>query len=135
MRICQLIILLAFARTISASELECLAKNIYYEARSEPEAGQFMVGFITHNRVHDSRWPNTYCKVVYQPNQFMWVDKVKGKPADKKVYNKIKEIAKIVIDSPETKQYGFYYKRSDYKSFFFRKLTKLFTIANHEFYK
>ena len=45
---------------------ECLAKNIYFEARNEPFAGQFAVALVTLNRVHDSAFPNTICEVVYQ---------------------------------------------------------------------
>ena len=45
---------------------ECLAKNIYFEARNEPFVGQFAVALVTLNRVHDSAFPDTICKVVYQ---------------------------------------------------------------------
>jgi len=45
---------------------ECLAKNIYFEARNEPFAGQFAVALVTLNRVHDTAFPNTICEVVYQ---------------------------------------------------------------------
>ena len=45
---------------------ECLAKNIYFEARNEPFVGQFAVALVTLNRVHDSAFPNTICEVVYE---------------------------------------------------------------------
>ena len=45
---------------------ECLAKNIYFEARNEPFAVQFAVALVTLNRVHDNAFPNTICEVVYQ---------------------------------------------------------------------
>ena len=45
---------------------ECLAKNIYFEARNEPFAGQFAVALVTLNRVHDTAFPNTICEVVDQ---------------------------------------------------------------------
>ena len=47
-------------------QLTCLAKNIYFEARNEPFAGQFAVALVTLNRVNDSAFPDTICKVVYQ---------------------------------------------------------------------
>ena len=47
-------------------QLTCLAKNIYFEARNEPFAGQFAVALVTLNRVSDAAFPNTICKVVYQ---------------------------------------------------------------------
>lgn len=50
----------------SHPELYCLAKNIYFEAKSEPVAGQYAVADVVLNRVQDSRFPNTICKVVYE---------------------------------------------------------------------
>jgi spore germination cell wall hydrolase CwlJ-like protein len=47
-------------------QLTCLAKNIYFEARNEPFAGQFAVALVTLNRVSDTAFPNTICDVVYQ---------------------------------------------------------------------
>ncbi len=49
-----------------AKQVECLAKNIYFEARNEPFAGQFAVALVTLNRVKDTTFPDTICKVVYQ---------------------------------------------------------------------
>ena len=49
-----------------AKQVECLAKNIYFEARNEPFAGQFAVALVTLNRVYDDTFPNTVCEVVYQ---------------------------------------------------------------------
>jgi spore germination cell wall hydrolase CwlJ-like protein len=48
------------------SDLECLARNIYYEAGSEPEEGKVAVGLVTINRSNDERFPNTICGVVNQ---------------------------------------------------------------------
>lgn len=48
--------------------LACLARNIYYEARGEPEQGQFAVAEVTMNRKASKRYPGTVCEVVYQKN-------------------------------------------------------------------
>lgn len=45
-------------------ELYCLAQNIYFEAKSEPLAGQYAVADVVLNRVQDTRYPNTICEVV-----------------------------------------------------------------------
>ena len=64
----------------SLKEFNCLARNIYHEARGETKAGRLAVGLVTMNRVRDPRYPNTICKVVYQPGQFSWTaDDVKSK--------------------------------------------------------
>lgn len=47
-------------------EVECLAQNIYFEARGEPHTGQVAVAYVAYNRVKDDRYPNTLCTVIKQ---------------------------------------------------------------------
>ncbi len=47
-------------------ERMCLAKAIYFEARSESIKGQMAVTKVILNRVRDPRFPSTICGVVYQ---------------------------------------------------------------------
>jgi hypothetical protein len=49
-----------------AREAKCLAEAVYFEARSEPEAGQSAVAQVILNRVRSSLYPSTICGVVYQ---------------------------------------------------------------------
>jgi len=49
-----------------ASEHQCLAEAIYYEARSESRSGQLAVADVVKNRVKSKHYPNTICGVVYQ---------------------------------------------------------------------
>ena len=49
-----------------AREMRCLAEAIYFEARSEPEAGQAAVAQVVLNRVRSGIYPTTVCGVVYQ---------------------------------------------------------------------
>ncbi len=49
-----------------AREAKCLAEAVYFEARSEPEAGQSAVAQVILNRVKSSLYPSTICGVVYQ---------------------------------------------------------------------
>jgi len=48
--------------------LDCLARNVYFEARGEPLAGQFAVAEVTLNRQASRLYPRTICEVVYQKN-------------------------------------------------------------------
>ena len=48
--------------------LTCLARNVYFEARGEPAAGQHAVAEVTMNRKASGRYPDTVCGVVYQKN-------------------------------------------------------------------
>ena len=45
-------------------EIDCLALNIYFEARFEPEAGRRAVAHVVLNRVADRRWPDAPCRVI-----------------------------------------------------------------------
>lgn len=73
-------------------EIECLAKNIYFEARNEVSLqGKLSIGLVTINRLLDSEFPETICDVVWQKRrhpatkkwvaQFSWTwDGKKDKP-------------------------------------------------------
>lgn len=50
----------------TSKDHECLAKNIFYEAASEPEEGKVAVGVVTLNRARDERFPQSICGVVNQ---------------------------------------------------------------------
>lgn len=90
-------------------EIECLAKNIYFEARGESRKGKEAVGLVTINRVFSSRFPETVCDVVFQSKrdengnprknlcQFSWYcDNLPIDIKDKRVYNKIYRVAEFV---------------------------------------
>ena len=48
------------------AQKNCLARAIYFEARSETELGQVAVAQVILNRVRDPNYPNSICDVVYQ---------------------------------------------------------------------
>lgn len=49
--------------------LECLTAAIYYEAASEPDAGQQAVAQVVLNRARHPAFPATVCGVVYQGSE------------------------------------------------------------------
>lgn len=49
-----------------ARALQCLTTAIYYEAASEPDAGQRAVAQVVLNRVRHPAFPSTICGVVFQ---------------------------------------------------------------------
>ena len=55
---------------VNSEELECMSKNIYFEAALESTAGKLAVAQVTMNRVNSERYPNTVCKVVYQGRHY-----------------------------------------------------------------
>ena len=88
-------------------QLECLAKNIYYEAGGEPFEGKVAVAQVTMNRAESSKFPGDICKVVYQKNvvyervicQFSWYcdNATKIRPIRESVYNESYAVAKKVL--------------------------------------
>jgi N-acetylmuramoyl-L-alanine amidase len=60
----------SYASQVNTRDLDCLAKNIYYEAGSESLEGKVAVGIVTLNRVNDGRFSSTICGVVNQRTEF-----------------------------------------------------------------
>ena len=50
----------------SNKQMACLAEALYFEARGEPIKGQLAVGEVILNRVEDTRYPSSICKVINQ---------------------------------------------------------------------
>lgn len=75
------------------NDVDCLAKNIYYEAGIEKDAGKYAVANVTINRVKTGYWGNTVCKVVYAKSQFSWTLKKKLAKPDANLYARCHAIA------------------------------------------
>jgi spore germination cell wall hydrolase CwlJ-like protein len=88
-------------------QLDCLTRNIYYEAATEPFEGKVAVAQVTMNRVEDGRFGHGVCDVVYKKNvimervvcQFSWTcDGVsRVKPIYAAHYKESEEVAKKVL--------------------------------------
>ena len=103
---------------VKSKSVECLALNMYHEARGQGTAGELAVTTVVMNRVNDSRFPNTICGVVKQgptrPSwkdpkisfpikhkcQFSWYcDGKSDKPRDKKTYDKMLDFADAILSN------------------------------------
>lgn len=49
---------------LSDKDVECLARNIFYESGAEPTEGKIAVGLVTINRAQDGRFGKSVCEVV-----------------------------------------------------------------------
>lgn len=79
-------------------EKECLALNIYFEARNQSYHGRKGVAMVVLNRVKDKRWPNNICDVVWQKYQFSWThDGKSDNPAEEEVYKDILKFAEQIL--------------------------------------
>ena len=71
----------ALSAKSSDDQIECLAKNMYFEARNQGTAGILAVTAVVLNRVNDSRFPDTICEVVKQAQtRVSWLNKNKRYP-------------------------------------------------------
>lgn len=55
-----------FTPSRKMSALECLAQNIYYEAKGETTEGKIAVGVVTLNRAQEKYFGNSICNAVNQ---------------------------------------------------------------------
>lgn len=78
-------------------DLDCLTKNIYYEASGEDSQGKFAVGHVTVNRLKTGYWGNSICKVVYAKKQFSWTLAKKLPRPDSQVWAESEAIARKVL--------------------------------------
>lgn len=139
--------------TISVEDRECLAKNIYFEARGESIAGQVAVAWVTLNRMESSEFPNSICGVIYQARtdsngnplrnqcQFSWYcDGRSDRIRDQRKWEDVQLIADVVLldwarakESPVA-QATFYH--ADYvRPYWAQSFTQVAQIDSHIFYE
>ena len=94
----------------SDKQMSCLAEALYFEARGEPIKGQLAVGEVILNRVEDTRYPNSICKVVNQGTgrrfacQFTYTCDGKLETLhERKPYEMALKIAKILMTTHDRK--------------------------------
>ena len=141
-------------------EINCLAKNVYFEAKNQGTGGWLAVAFVTLNRVKDSRFPNTICEVVHQgPSKPSWQDPKRqipirykcqfswycdGKPdiiGSQEKYNNILVFTNLMLGQATTTEMiditdGATHYHADYvKPAWAKTKTKTIEIGDHIFYR
>lgn len=126
-------------------ELECLTRNIYWEAANEPFEGKVGVAQVTLNRMKSGKFADSVCGVVYQKNvfyekvvcQFSWYceGNHKTRAVHMPLWNESEEVAKKVLLEgfrlPSLTEALYYH--ADYVSPGW-KLPKIEKIGRHIFY-
>lgn len=134
---------------VDSKEMECLATNIYFEARGESEKGMKAVALVTVNRVKSELFPNNVCDVVYQAKtrngkilrnqcQFSWYcDNKADIVTDVQSFLKALDVAHYVLAG---NVYDITYGATYYHAYYVqprwsKEFQKIARIDSHIFYK
>jgi N-acetylmuramoyl-L-alanine amidase len=142
---------------ITAIDRDCLAKNIYFEARGESIDGQIAVAWVTLNRLDHQYFPNSICAVVQQANrdtdgniirnqcQFSWFcdgrpDVIGSDDSSQRSWLYAQLIAHSVIfdwamNEPSPVKDAIMFHASYTTPYWARRFDRVATIGNHIFYK
>ena len=134
-------------RAYNEENLACLARNIYFEARGEPLAGQYAVAEVTMNRKASGLYPDTVCEVVHQKNwdplrgryvgAFSWTE-LDGLPAPTGAeWEQARQVAEAVYYSRYAPALhgALYYHATYIRPPWARQKTLVSRIGRHVFYR
>lgn len=129
------------------SDLQCLAENIYFEARGEPIEGQYAVAEVTLNRTRAEHFPHTICAVVHEMRwdpvrhrpvaDFSWTELSGLSPEDGPAWKRAMTVATAVYDDTHDPiaSGALFYHSKRVRPGWARSRTALRTIGNHVFYR
>lgn len=129
------------------TEEQCLAANLYFEARGESTAGVIAVGQVTINRMNSVRFPNSICEVIHEGKtidgkpiknrcQFSWYcDGVPDAITDVNSYERVEKIAKYLLtsDMPDITDGALFFHNTSINPEW--KRTRIARIGKHVFYR
>ena len=131
-------------------QVQCMALNVYYEARGSNLADKAAVADVVLNRVNDSRYPDTVCEVVKQGRkdsagnmirnqcQFSWYcDGKADNPKDQDAWIGAQHTAWKILKWGEFRgitEGATHYHATYAKPFWSKKLNRIARIGAHIFY-
>ena len=134
-------------------EIDCLAKNIYFEARGESLTGKIAVANVTMNRVKHHKYPSTVCGVVTQAKwyvnwkgnrlpkrnqcQFSWFcDGKADVPVDMRAYKDSIRVAEVVYHGYHDLTDGsLFYHSTKVEPYWVASMVRTKSIGAHIFYR
>jgi spore germination cell wall hydrolase CwlJ-like protein len=129
------------------TDLQCLAENIYFEARGEPLKGQYAVAEVTLNRTMAPNFPHTICAVVHEIRwdasrkryvaDFSWTQLGDLSPGDGPAWKRAMTVANTVYDDEHDPVVpgALFYHSTSVRPGWARTHTAITTIGNHVFYR
>lgn len=128
-------------KVIDQRQAECLAQNVYHEARGQSVEGQIAVANVTLNRAKAKG--SDVCKVVYERSergcQFSWTCTKKGsKIAEPEKYAEIKKMAVKAVQgriADNTRGATFFHAKMKRKPHWTKDMVVQVKIDDHTFYR
>jgi N-acetylmuramoyl-L-alanine amidase len=129
------------------NDLQCLAENIYFEARGEPLAGQYAVAEVTLNRTRSRNFPHSICAVVHETRwdpgrhrfvaDFSWTELGTVSPEDGPAWRQAMTVASAAYDDLHAPLVpgALFYHAISVRPGWARGRTAIATIGNHVFYR
>ena len=93
-------------REFHQQSIHCLARNVYFEARGEPLAGQYAVAEVTMNRRGWGPFRKSVCAVVYEPGAFSWTSRRRLPQPLGKAWERARHVAEMVYWERRTPALG-----------------------------
>jgi spore germination cell wall hydrolase CwlJ-like protein len=137
----------AAAAAARDAELECLAENVYHEARGEPLEGQYAVAEVTMNRLRSSSFPKSICEVVHEKRwdtlrrrhvgAFSWTELDDLNAPRGAAWQRAREVAVAVYDGAHAPRVptALYYHAKYIKPSWAKPSRRVATIGSHVFYR
>lgn len=112
----------------------CLALNIYYEARSEPEYAQLAVAHVTINRAKAKG--RDVCTEVFSPSQFSWTNSTQVPPRENNpAWIFAQRVAKRAYETKDVTGGALWYHRHDITPWWVWNKKFVGRWGDHNFYK
>jgi N-acetylmuramoyl-L-alanine amidase len=130
-----------------AADLQCLAENVYFEARGEPLEGQYAVAEVTLNRSRSRHFPRTICAVVHEARwdpirkrsvaHFSWTELGDLSPQDTVAWKQAVAVAKRAYDNMHEPVVpgALFYHATSIRPAWAKTQRVVATIGNHVFYR
>jgi spore germination cell wall hydrolase CwlJ-like protein len=129
------------------SDLQCLAENVYFEARGEPLKGQYAVAEVTLNRTRAPNFPHTICAVVHEMRwdsnrhrfvaDFSWTELGALSPDEGPAWKRAMTVASAAYDDEQDSIVpgALFYHSTSVRPGWARTRTQVAKIGNHVFYR
>lgn len=136
---------------LDETDVYCLTRNAYYEAKGDSQMSQIAVTHVVLNRLNDPQFPKKACDVVYQKNrkedkqrvvcQFSWycdkrmMNRVIDPVSWQESYEAVKKAVKLYYAKGVDVTEGSTFYHAHYVNPRWYQLEKVTSIGSHIYYK